>query len=85
MIKMENGAYKDSLGNWEYRYTTKEGPVTLPFTVVEGEVPEIGDFLSGGRLVKRKGYQVSAEGKLKWPSDKGATDNYSNWAGSPNL
>lgn len=84
MIKMENGAFKNSQGQWEYHYTDEQnGPQTVLFTVPEGEVPEIGDFISGGVLEKRKGYQISNEGKLKWPSDNPQPNHPDKWFDTP--
>ena len=85
MLKIENGCTTDSQGGWIYRYTdVKDGPVIVPFTVSNGEVPEIGDFIVGNVLMKRKGYQISNEGRLKWPSDPDGSAVFDNWAGKPN-
>lgn len=68
MIKIENGVVQTRDG-WLYAYDTVEGRKTILFTAGEGLVPEIGDFISGGALVKRTGYQVSNDGERKWPAD----------------
>lgn len=67
MIKIENGCYKNLNGMWTYPHTDVSGPRLLTFTAAEGEVPEIGDFITEGRLKKREGYQIENEGKMKWP------------------
>ena len=69
MIKIEAGCAKQKDGRYRYDYTTVgEGYKTVFFTANNGEVPEIGDFITSQYVLKkREGYQIENEGKLKWP------------------
>lgn len=68
-IKIENGCIHNMNGTWTYNYTTTEGPQTVSFVTVNGDVPEFGDFITDGRLKKRESHQINNDGRLKWPSD----------------
>ena len=80
MIEIENGCFKRPGGYWEYCYTTV-GQDTLHevkfhavmFQTDEGEVPEIGDFIEGGILIKRTKPKVNPDWR-KW-KDKDLTGN----------
>lgn len=45
--------------SWVYRYTDLLGHHVLVFTAEEGEVPEIGDTIRGGKLRKLEGLLVN--------------------------
>lgn len=68
-IKIENGCFRNLNGMWSYPHASVNGFVTTAFTVADGVVPEIGDFITDGRLVKREVPQINNDGRLKWPSD----------------
>ena len=82
MIKIDHGVVKLQNGNYRYDYWTVAGLdpldstinrsnfVQVEFSAAVGEVPEIGDFIDGGALVKREGIQVTA-GRMRWPTDYG--------------
>ncbi len=77
MIKIEHGVYTHPTIPNRYIYASvqvqaylkdyqsllevKDETEAIEFTANPGEKPEIGDFISGGRLVKREGYQVNGD------------------------
>lgn len=69
LVKIENGCFRNHDQSWTYPHTTVEGFSQTVFTSVAGQVPEIGDFIDKGKLIKREGYQINNDGKMKWPSD----------------
>ena len=86
-IKIENGVMPGDVPNqYRYDYWTAQGLDELDqtinrsvfhsimFTAEPGEVPEIGDFIDNGKLVKRDGIQVT-EGIMRWPSDTSISQN----------
>ena len=85
MIKIESGVIQLADGSYRYIYWEAAGldddGVTnmsrfhnISFTANPGEVPEIGDFIDNGKLVKREGIQVT-EGIMRWPSDTSIPQN----------
>lgn len=80
MIKIENGVVKLYDGSYRYDYWEVIGPdpldetinrsefKTIVFTADNGEIPEIGDFIEGTKLVKRTVIQVT-EGRMRWPAE----------------
>ena len=80
MIKIENGTMKQPNGSYRYEYTTeKDGHQVVFFTAAPGEIPEIGDFIDNNKLIKRVGYQINNDGRMKWPSDnKDGYDQFGN-------
>lgn len=87
MIKIESGVIQLPDGSYRYIYWEAAGLDddgmtnmsrfhNISFTVEPGEVPEIGDFISNNKLVKRDGYQVT-EGKMRWPTEY--SDNTIGW------
>ena len=73
MVKIQHGCTKQSRLPNTYLYTEhKVGPDGLldtveynwPFETDEGEVPEIGDFISNERLIKRTSYQVNSDWRM---------------------
>ena len=79
MIKIENGVMLQQDGTYKYSTTSVEGQQTVFFKATKGDVPEIGDFIVGGLLKKREGYQINNDGKLRWPSDNPNKQNPNNW------
>ena len=67
MLKIESGALLLKVVTYVYSYWKDGDYFIITFIAPEGEKPEIGDFIEGGVLVKRDGYQVSNDGERKWP------------------
>lgn len=67
MLKIESGARLLNDGTYVYSYWKDGDYFIITFIAPEGEKPEIGDFIDGGVLVKRDGYQVSNDSNKKWP------------------
>lgn len=67
VIKIEAGCTRNKQvpNAWIYAYQTNEGYFVWNFTAQPGEVPEIGDFIDGGVLKKREGYQIDQD-HSKW-------------------
>lgn len=64
-MKIEGGTYQVSTRYWRYPTWRNGEPISVLFTAEEDEVPEIGDFITNGKLVKRVGYQI-VDDKSMW-------------------
>lgn len=56
-----NKAYR---GDYQEPLKVELGSVTYSFVTDNGEKPEIGDFISGGKLVKRQEIQVNSDWRM---------------------
>lgn len=69
MIEIEHGCNFDGLtGKWSYvtitsptGWTSDVKMTTYEFTVNEGERPDIGDSIDGGKLIKRTTPKVNSD------------------------
>lgn len=72
MIKIESGVEQmhpmmpvEGYDTYLYRYWQGTVEIKVLFMTVPGEVPEIGDFIEGGLLIKRDGWQINDD-TSKW-------------------
>lgn len=67
MLKIESGTRLLNDGSYVYSYWKDGEYYVVTFTAAPNDIPEIGDFIEGGVLIKRDGIQVSNDGERKWP------------------
>lgn len=71
MVKIEAGVEEllpspgDGLRAYKYRYWQGVVEIIVVFLAPEDVIPEIGDFIEAGMLIKRDGWQINDD-TSKW-------------------